>query len=234
MNWYVFLGKSLLTTTLLIVSFFSHSADQLLSTRWHEDGRVVSSNGRVLQLNLQSVYDGLEHENRTYVIGFLIDKDSINIPQVAEVSSDFSTVRYWTFENILSYAFIHRNSVHINDVDGTVFKLSGDAWLETNLSFPENSRVIFSDGLERLVACHPSSPLMTGKHRGGCFSVAPDWRYDFTWFVVTPKVCDGKLFIYENKMNGGVVRVLSLETGEALHSMALTKAPNDLCGVSGI
>ena len=225
---------SLLVALFSVVIFSTGLAGHTPSAIWHEDGRVESGTGQTIQLNLHNIYDGFEYGNKLYVIGFFITSDGINIPRIAEVSEDSDAVDYWTFENIISDVFAYQSSIHINDTDGHVFKLSGALWQKTDLTFPENSQVVFSDHKDRLVVCHPSSLMMTGHHRGGCFSISPDWHFDFTWYVVTPKVCDGKLFIYENKMNGGVVRVLSLETGEALHSIALTKAPNDLCGVSGI
>lgn len=222
-----------LIATLIFCIFSACLASQPLSTKWREDGRVVSSDGRVIQLNLQSVYGGLEYNNTTYVIGFTIDNGGINIPRLAAVSSNFGDVRYWTFDNIISDVFVYKGSLHVNDVDGKVFILSGDSWQETSLTFPENSQVVFSDGMKRLIVCHPASMLKTHDHRGGCYSMAPDWRYDFIWFRLTPKVCDGRLHIYENKMRSGIFRVLSLESGKALYSMPLPAMPDDLCGVTG-
>ena len=225
--------RHLFAAAIILSAFNTCFADQTPSVIWHEDGRVVSGSGQAIQLNLHNLYDGLAFDNKLYVIGFFINSDGINILRIAEVSEELGTVDYWTFEHIISDIFAYHNSIHINDTDGQVFKLSGAAWQKSDLIFPANSQVVFSDNDDKLVVCHPSSLPMTGHHRGGCFSINPNWHFDFTWFVVTPKVCDGRLFIYENKMNGGVVRVLSLETGEVLHSKPLTIAPDDLCGVSG-
>jgi hypothetical protein len=72
---------------------------------------------------------------------------------------------------------------------------------------------------------------MTASHKGGCYSISPNWRYDFTWFDLAPKVCGGKLYTYENKVGGGVFKVLSLESGQVLYSKLLSTPPGNICDV---
>lgn len=214
------------------ISIFSIClANPSISKKWYEDGRIISSTGKKAQLDLQNVYDGLEYQNKTYIVGFKINGDGINTPQIVEVSEDLKEIQYWTFDSIINDVFVYKRSIYANNIAGRVFELAGGSWKEANLSFPENSQVVFSDGMEQLVVCHSASLPMTASHKGGCYSISPNWRYDFTWFDLAPKVCGGKLNIYENKVSGGVFRVLSLESGQILYSKLLSTPPENICDV---
>jgi hypothetical protein len=226
-NCKLLFGLFFFTISIFSVCF----ANPPISKKWYEDGRIVSSTGKKVQLDLQNVYDGLEYRNKTYIVGFKINSDGINTPQIAEVSEDLKEIQYWTFDSIINDVFVYKRSIYANNIAGKVFELTGDSWKEANLSFPENSQVVFSDGMEQLVVCHSASLPMTASHKGGCYSISPNWRYDFTWFDLAPKVCGNKLYIYENKVSGGVFRVLSLESGQVLYSKLLSTPPGNICDV---
>ena len=203
------------------------------SIKWHEHGRITSSNGEELQLQLQSIYAGLEYEGSTYLTGFKIDAEGINTPYISAIPKDLKQIQYWPFESILNDFFIHNNALHINDVNGNVFQLSNNSWDKIDLTLPHNAHVIYSDSKNRLIVCHAAPLQMAATHESGCYSINPDWSYNFTWFTTTPKICNGSLYIYENHREGGIFKILSLETGEVVYSKAVTEPPENLCDMKG-
>ncbi|WP_156830491.1 hypothetical protein [Methylobacter marinus] len=92
--------KLLFGLFLFTISIFSVChANPPISKKWYEDGRIVSSSGKKLQLDLQNTYDGWEYQNKTYIVGFKINSDGINTPQIVEVSEDLKEMQYWTFDS---------------------------------------------------------------------------------------------------------------------------------------
>lgn len=221
-----------LSLTISLFYIGSCHAQPIGKVRWQEDGRVFSAEGKKTVLDMQNVYDGVEYKGKTYVIGFKIDKDGVNTPYIAEVSADLLGIRYWPFNSIINDIFIYKNSVYINDTAGKVFAFNGGSWQPSDLAFPENAKVVYGDGLSRLVICYNTQPAKAADHNtSGCYSVSPHWKYDFSWFTVEPKVCNNALFTVENKVKGGVFRSLSLATGEVLSVKSLNTLPNNICDI---
>jgi len=223
--------KALLAPALIIATINTCQANEISYFRWKGNGTVTNSDKKKIRIDIQSAYRGIEYDNKLYVAGFAVDKEGINTPKVAEVSKNLSGIRYWTFENSIKDLFIYKNSMYTNDSNGGVFRLNSGNWEKSELSFPENTRIIFTDKAEKLIACHPAPMQKEAPNRdGGCFSLNPAWHSHFVWFVDTPKLCSNFLYVYENKTpKSGLIKALSLETGQVVHEKLVAKPPKDLC-----
>lgn len=113
-------NRTLSTVFLLLTACNTNANGQLT---WKEDGSVIGSTGKKSNLDIQGIYDGLEHKGISYLAGFKIDKDGNNFPYIAQVSNDLSSTQYWAFEHIPNDIFIYKETVHVIAMDGEVYGL---------------------------------------------------------------------------------------------------------------
>lgn len=206
-------------------------ADEAPHFIWKGNGVVKNAEGKKVQLELQGVNGGLEFDGKIYVYGDKIDSKGINLPTVASVSDDLKNIQYWPFDYILSGLFIYKNELKAYQYSGEVFTLKNEQWEKSELVFPEDTRIIYTDNAEKLIACHPAPMQKEAPNRdGGCFSLNPKWHSHFVWFANTPKLCGNLLYVYENKTpKSGSLKALTLDTGQVVHEKPLANPPKDLC-----
>jgi hypothetical protein len=221
---------NLLFICLLFIISACH-ADQSPNIRWMPNGTIITADGKKHSLEIQSAYDGMTFLDKTYIVGFKIDKDGINTPTLTEIHSNLSAIKYWSFENSINDVFVHKNRVHVSDARGNVFIFENEAWQKSELVFPVAAKVIFSDKRDHIIICHPASLQKEGDTNSGCYSLNENWKYSFFWQHTTPKVCGGKLTVFEESRKGGVLRKVSMKTGELLFSKELKKHPKDICEI---
>lgn len=215
----------------VFLSITACMANQASDIKWKPNGEVVAPDGKTQSLEIQSAYDGVTHLDRTYILGFKINKEGINFPTLVVVSSNLAVVKYWAFENILSGVFIYKNKIHVNDMRGDVFILENEKWQKSDFVLPSRGKVIFSDKNNQIIVCTPASLLKEGSSDSGCYSINGNWKYSFFWQHTVPKVCGNSLFVFEEFKKGGVLKELSLANGEVLRAKKYEKAPQDICNL---
>jgi hypothetical protein len=206
-------------------------AEALSDIKWMPNGTIITPDGKKHTLDIQSAYDGMTYLDTTYIAGFKINKDGINIPTLSVINSNLSAIKYWTFENSINDIFVYKNSVHVSDSRGNVYLFANEAWQKDELAFPVAAKVIFSDQHNQIIVCSPASLLKEGSSDSGCYSINANWKYSFFWQHTTPKVCSGKLHIFEESRTGGMLRVLSIKTGDILFSKKIKTAPKNICEI---
>jgi hypothetical protein len=196
---------------------------------WKEDGTLSASNGNKIQLDIQSAYDSFTYAGNIYVAGFKIDDEGNNYPYVVAASEDFSSIKYWPFDEIPNDIFVYKQELHLNTTSGHVFALQDGNWVLQQTSFPPRSQVIYSDNMNELIVCYSASLAKADSHKSGCYSTSKKWESEFIWFTQVPKLCNGNLYAIEEKQKGKVFKKISIETGKVIASKAVAKIPDDLC-----
>lgn len=215
-----------LVALLLIASC---KASEGTSVSWRPDGYVNNSEGKEQRLEITGVFDSLNYEGTTYLTGFKIDKDGINYPQIASIDSSVSKVVYWQVEKIPSDLFLYKNSVHFTDVDGDVYQLVSGTWQQTDMHFPPESQIVYSDNHTELVVCYPASPVKSTVRKSGCKSLTKKWQQEFVWITQLPNICNNLLYAVEEMSNPKVLRKIDMETGIVKESRNVKGEFDDLC-----
>jgi hypothetical protein len=215
--------------TLLILTACKTNAE--LFPVWSEDGVVSNAEGKQIRLKVQGIYDALNYAGHTYLAGFKIDKDGTNYPYIAKISSDLSVVKYWSFETIPNDIFIYQQEIHSVSTDGKVSKLVKNDWRLTELTFPPDSQVIYSDNNTNLIVCYPASLAKAVVRPSGCKSLNNHWQLDFVWRHNVPKMCNGILYAIEQKKNSNTFKKIDITTGKEISSSKLKKVPEDICSL---
>lgn len=223
MNKYGFFG--FITIILLTIG----KANAEASITWREDGLITSTDGKQHQLYIQGIYDALNYEGSAYLAGFKIDEEGTNYPHVAKISGDLSSINYWSFEKIPNDIFVYQGKIQLVTKDGEIYKFEKNNWHLTSVRFPADSQIVYSDKKANLVVCHPESMEKTGDYNGGCFSTNNDWRLNFIWFTIVPKVCNGQLYIVEEYSESKIRKHIDLATGKILKSDSVKNLPEDIC-----
>lgn len=217
----------IISTALVLLTACNTNANGQLT--WKEDGSVIGSTGKKSNLDIQGIYDSLEYQGISYLAGFKIDKDGNNFPYIAQVPNDLSSTQYWAFERIPNDIFIYKETVHVIAMDGEVYELKEGKWDLINKQFPRESQIVYSDHKESLIVCHPASMEKTGDYSSGCFSTTNNWRLDFIWFNIVPKVCNEQLYIVEESNNSKLFKQVDLVTGKVAKSSVVKNVPDDIC-----
>lgn len=185
---------------------------------WYPNGEVKSSNGKTFQLDLQNIYKAFSAEGMTYLAGFKIDKDGNNDPYLVAIENDSLSVEYWPFRTITNDIFLYKDTLHVNSIEGNVMQYINGHWVNSNLSFPSQSVVSYSDSKNHLVVCYAADIQKTSKRKSGCFSLSPDWNYEFFWFDVEPVFCGDYLNIYESVDDVFFVTSIDIYSGNTVSS----------------
>jgi hypothetical protein len=196
---------------------------------WKADGSVLTTGGKKIQLDIQGIYDSLDYAGDAYLAGFKIDEEGSNSPTIARVNNTTAAVTYWPFEGIPNDIFVHEEKAHAIITDGQVYMLQGEQWELTAKRYPRESQIIYSDHKKELVICHPASAEKTGDPASGCFSVHKGWQLNVVWVSVVPRVCNGNLYIVEERGMSKEWKNVSLVTGKVLESSPIKNVPEDLC-----
>ena len=199
------------------------------SLKWSEDGVMTGLDGKKLKLDIQGIYDDLSYLGANYFAGFKIDKEGNNYPTIVQVPSDLSSVKYWPFEYIPNDIFIHQEKVHVITTDGQFYVLQDEKWNLIDKKFPRESQAVYSDYKNDLVVCYPAAMEKTGDHISGCTSTSNNWKLDFVWLTIVPKVCNGKLHIVEENSISKLFKQVDLATGKILKSETVKNLPHDIC-----
>lgn len=199
------------------------------SIDWNEAGKVVSSLGKELQLEITGIYDHANFSTDSFLAGFKIDEEGNNIPQIARISNDLSKIKYWSFNVIPNDIFPYQKAIQFVTTDGQVYKMEQDSWNLTQLKFPPESLVVYSDEKEDLVICYPASMEKTVVRKSGCRSLKNDWQLDFVWNTKAPKVCHGMLYILEQNHSTNNLKKVDVTSGKVVYSKLLEDIPSDLC-----
>jgi len=213
-----------------LILFASCSASGTSPLTWKHDGSVFDINKNTVKLDMQNVYAGYEFNNELYVIGYKIDKEGINYPAAARISSNLKNAKSWLFESDLQDIFVVNNKIHISDAEGAVFLLDDLIWKLSKIKLKPDSKVIVSN--KDVIACYPSSPFKISNKIGACYSVNQDWSITVNWRKVTPRACLKYLYVYEKNNAKGVAKKIRLTDGEILASKFLNSIPKDLCKVN--
>jgi hypothetical protein len=196
---------------------------------WKADGHVANSAGIQKQLEITGIYDSLNYQGVTYLVGFKIDKDGTNHPQLVGADTSLSDIRYWEFEKIPNDIFVYQKTVHIVDADGGIYRLEKEVWQLTPETFPPDSQVVYSDNNADLIVCYPVSLFKNVVRASGCKSLGNNWQLDFVWTTQPPKVCAGELYALEEKAGGYLLNKVNIKTGVITSSKTIVKAPDELC-----
>jgi hypothetical protein len=214
---------------LLFLTACATSADT--SVTWGEDGHVANSSGKQTRLEIQGIYDALNYAGFTYLAGFKIDKDGTNYPHIAKISNDLSAVNYWSFEKIPNDIFVYKLNIHSVSTDGEVYKLERGNWDLTNLRFPPDSQVVYSDNNSNAIVCYPAALAKAVTRQSGCKSLINQWQLDFVWHTQVPKMCDGKLYAVSQEKDSNIFKKIDITTGKEIFSSQLKQVPEDLCSL---
>lgn len=217
----------IISTALVLLAACNTNANGQLT--WNEDGSVIGSTGKKSHLDIQGIYDSLEYKGASYLAGFKIDKEGNNFPYIAQVPNDLSSTQYWAFERIPNDIFIYKETVHVIAMDGEVYELKDRKWNLIDKKFPRESQIVYSDHKDSLIVCHPASMEKTGAYNSGCFSTNNNWRLDFIWFNVVPKVCNGQLYLVEESNNSKLFKQVDLVTGKVVKSSPVKNVSDDIC-----
>lgn len=191
---------------------------------------LVKVNGHSVRSGLQSVYEGLVLADRVFLVGFKIEANGVNVPQVVSFSlPNTEQHKYWKFETPVQGIFLRNEQVTLNDIDGGIFAFKGEEWMRLEEKWPPNSRVVWSDGKGDLIVCHRAGIQREDPHVGACFSTSKHWQTPVVWLKMEPKVCGAFLHVFDESSSGGVLRVLSKDTGKELRHTKLRRTPSDLC-----
>lgn len=196
-----------------------------------DDGLVTSADGKKIQLEIQGIYDALDYEGFAYLAGFKIDKEGTTYPYIAKISSDLSAVNYWLFAKIPNDIFVYQKNIHSVSSDGEVYKLENSDWNLTELKFPPDSQVIYSDNNTNLIVCYPAALAKAVVRKSGCKSLKNQWQQDFVWQTHTPKMCNGKLYSIAQEKDSNVFKAIDISTGKEISSSKLKKVPQDICNL---
>lgn len=216
------------TLALLLLTLAACQTNAKKMLIWKEDGTIEGVTGKKIQLEIQGIYDSLDYAGVSYLAGFKIDSEGNNFPHIVQIQNDLSSIQYWSFEHIPSDIFLYKNAVHITTTNGQVYSLENKKWNLIDVKFPREPQVVYSGQNSELVICHPASLEMTVNQESGCFSTANNWKLNFVWFSVVPKVCGNTLYIVEE---GEVKKIKQIElaTGKVLKSTIINKLPADIC-----
>lgn len=122
--YYEKISLTLCLLRLLCLSAYTNAAaDNAKAIKWLTDGQVIKAGGQRQQLAMQNIYKGFFYNDKTYVMGFRIDRAGINAPIMAEVSADFIAIKYWLFATTPQGFFIYQDALYINDTEGNLFNL---------------------------------------------------------------------------------------------------------------
>lgn len=218
-------------SSLMVLAISACAASASAPITWKADGHVVSSSGKQLQLQLQvtGIYDELHYAGATYLAGFKIDAHGNNLPQLVQVGSDLAQINYWGFEKIPNDIFVYQLKVHMVDTEGSVYRLDNNTWQLTDLHFPAEAQVVYSDNNSQLIVCNPASPTKNTVRGSGCKSLSENWTLDFVLQEHTPKVCAGKLYVVASEKGIKQLRKVDITTGKIISSTQLTQVLNELC-----
>lgn len=219
----------IISTALVLLNACNTNANGQLT--WKEDGSVIGSTGKKSHLDIQGIYDSLEYKGISYLAGFKIDNDGNNFPYIAQVLNDLSSTQYWAFERIPNDIFIYKETVHVIAMDGEVYGLKDGKWNLIGKKFPRESQIVYSDYKDNLIVCHPASMEKTGDYNSDCFSTTNNWRLDFIWFNIVPKVCNEQLYLVEESNNSKLFKQVDLLTGKVTKSSSVKNVPNDICNL---
>jgi hypothetical protein len=150
---------------------------------------VIAPARAAKKLNIDHVYRTIQVKEKQYYAGFSIDSDGINHPVLIEANAYGRQQNRWEFEDIISDIFIFNGHVSVLLDTGRNFSLLKDIWVQNPQGFPQNARIIFSDGLRHLIVCSPSSLFKDSTHAAGCESFNPNWKVSFSWHDLAPKLC---------------------------------------------
>lgn len=214
---------------LLLLTACKTNAD--VSPVSREDGLVTSADGKKIQLEIQGIYDALDYEGFAYLAGFKIDKEGTNHPYIAKISSDLSAVNYWLFEKIPNDIFVYQQNIHSVSTDGEVYKLENSDWHLTELKFPPDSQVVYSDNNSNIIVCYPAALAKAVVRKSGCKSLKNQWQQDFVWQTHTPKMCNGKLYAIAQEKDSNVFKKIDISTGKEISSSKLKKVPQNICNL---
>ncbi len=225
MKQYKFIGA----LALFLLTACKTNAD--VSLAWREDGLVTSADGKKIQLEIQGIYDALNYGGNAYLAGFKIDKEGTNYPYIAKISSDLSAIKYWPFESIQNDIFVYQKKIHSVSMDGEVYKMENNDWHLTELTFPPDSQVVYSDNNTNLIVCYPAALAKTVVRQSGCKSLKNKWQQDFVWQTHTPKMCNGKLHAIAQEKDSNFIKKIDISTGKEISSNVLTQVPEDICNL---
>jgi len=214
---------------LLLLTACKTNADA--SPIWREDGLVTRADGKQQQLDILGIYDALNYDGSIYLAGFKIDKDGINYPHIAKINSDLSAINYWPFEKISNDIFVYQHNIHAVSIDGEAYKLENSDWHLTNLIFPPDSQVVYSNNNLNIIVCYPAALAKAIVRQSGCKSLHNQWQQGFVWQTHTPKMCNGKLYAVAQEKDENIFKQIDITTGKEIFSSQLKQVPEDLCSL---
>lgn len=222
--------KNLYLSASLVLLLFASFVEADGDFSWKHDGSISDTVGHNIIINMKNIYDAQEYHNNLFLIGYKIDKSGINYPTVTRVSSNLKKTDYWSFDCDLNDLFVYRDKIYIADSNGAVYSLKKSNWIKSPLKLNPNSSVIFSNG--DIVACYPSPFFKEDKGIGACYSIEKKWKVTVNWQDLTPAICHGFLYVYENNYDGGVVKKINLDTGKVQNAKRMTDKPDRMCDIS--
>ncbi len=178
---------------------------------------------------MQNIYAGKEHANDLYVIGYKIDSSGINYPTAARIGADLKEIAYWSFETDLQDIFVYKDTIYINDTQGSVFFLKNNQWESGTIKLKPTSMVISST--DDLVACYPSSAFKETVVIGECYAVKKGWQITVNWRELRPAICRGFLSVFERNHNETVMKKISTNDGKVLAIKPVRYIPGHSCDV---
>jgi len=214
-----------------LLLFTAYKTNANTALHWKPDGLVTTIDSKKIRLEILGIYDALHYEDSTYLAGFKIDKDGINYPHIAKINSDLSAINYWPFEKIPNDIFVYQKNIHSVSTDGEVYKLENSDWHLTELTFPPDSHVVYSDNNTNLIVCYPAALAKAVVRQSGCKSLNKQWKLDFFWQTHTPKMCNGKLYAVAQEKDENIFKQIDITTGKEIFSSQLKQVPEDLCSL---
>ncbi len=173
----------------------------------------------------------LDINGKQYHAGFTIDAAGINTPTLVEVDQHGVKQNSWTFDDIIADIFIFDSHVSIALYHGESYSFIDNAWQRNALQMAGRSRIVFSDGKQRLIACSPASLYKEGSRTGGCESYNPNWKISFAWHEVKPKVCGDLLYAVTWSRKQNQRMAIDLDSGKVVHQKVF--AGEDVCAPFG-
>ncbi len=194
--------------------------------QWRHDGSV-SHGQRVIQTQLQSIYEALAVNDGIFLAGYKIDKVGVNYPYIAFVDQKLEEPRYWAQSADPKQFFEFDHRVHLLDVEGTLFFFEKEEWRQAAFSLKPDSIVVHSSNF--LVACRPAPLMMTDTELGCCYSPQKQWQVEVNWRSIKPAVCDGVLTVVEERGPKRIAHRIDLKSGKIVKSKQLTAPVEDAC-----
>lgn len=213
---------------LIMIQGVSVEVSSDINIFWTTDGRILSGNNEI-KLKMHNAYSGYRVDNGIYVIGFEIDKQGNNKPTLSWLKNINVEPVYWSFDNVLQQVFEFDGHVYLLDMQGDVYKHSKSEWTKEKFNLVKKSRII--DTKNGILACYPSSFMMSSQRSGACYMVDASWKVQVNWRDIEPKICNGNLVVVDTQQKQMMFKKYSVLDGKLIDTRKIFKVSEDLCKV---